>query len=82
MKAESVIKKLRNGSEISEEYANLLLIYIDYLFLNSDNEKSNIILKKTIEKSLKIMQNIYGKKHIKLLPFIDNNYKLYLKLAK
>ena len=34
MKAESVIKKLRNESEISEEYANLLLIYIDYLYLN------------------------------------------------
>lgn len=41
MKAESIIKNLKNGSEVSEEYANLLLLYIDYLYLNENSEKSN-----------------------------------------
>ena len=34
MKAKSIIKKIRNDNEYSEEYANLLLLYINYLYLN------------------------------------------------
>lgn len=76
IQAESIIKNINNGNETSEEYANLLILYINYLYLNENTQKSNILLQNTIDTSINIMEKIYGKNHIKLLPFIDNNYKL------